>query len=149
MKSLAKFIHFHPRKPVCKCHQSPVNSPHKGQWRLCLMFSLICIWINGWVNNRKPGDLSRHPAHYDVTVMLPNNLPVMLLSWYYLAKCYGSGVPPMAYIKSVIWTTVSHKYFRFCYNGELSLSHKPGIRFIWMFIFKLVDITMSSFFIAL
>ena len=34
-----------------------------------LMFSLICVWINGWVNNRKVGDLRRHRAHYDVTVM--------------------------------------------------------------------------------
>ena len=33
-------------------HRSPVNSPHKGQWRGALMFSLICAWINGWVNNR-------------------------------------------------------------------------------------------------
>ena len=24
----------------------PVNSPHKGQWRGALMFSLICVWIN-------------------------------------------------------------------------------------------------------
>ena len=31
---------------------SPVNSPHKGQRRGALMFSLICAWINGWVNNR-------------------------------------------------------------------------------------------------
>ena len=27
-------------------HRSPVNSPHKGQWRGALMFSLICVWIN-------------------------------------------------------------------------------------------------------
>ena len=32
---------------------SPVNSPHKGQWREALMFSLICAWTNGLVNNRK------------------------------------------------------------------------------------------------
>ena len=40
-------------------HRSPVNSPHKGQWRGALMFSLICVWINGWVNNRVAGDLRR------------------------------------------------------------------------------------------
>ena len=32
-------------------------------------FLLICIWINGWVNNRKAGDLRSYPAHSDVTVM--------------------------------------------------------------------------------
>ena len=47
----------------------PVNSPHKGQWRGALMFSLICTWINGWVNNRKAGDLILHRAHYGVTVI--------------------------------------------------------------------------------
>ena len=34
------------------------------------MFSLICTWINSWVNNREAGDLRRHRAHYDVMVML-------------------------------------------------------------------------------
>ena len=33
------------------------------------MFSLICDWINGWVNNGEGGDLRRHRAHYDVSVM--------------------------------------------------------------------------------
>ena len=47
----------------------PVNSPHKGQWRGALMFSLICVWINGWINNREAGDLRRYRAHYDVIVM--------------------------------------------------------------------------------
>ena len=46
-----------------------VNSPHKGQWRGASIFSLIYAWINGWVNNREAGDLGRHPAHYDGTIM--------------------------------------------------------------------------------
>ena len=44
--------------------------PHKGQWRWALMFSLICSWTNGRVNNRGAGDLILHRAHYDVTVMV-------------------------------------------------------------------------------
>ena len=48
---------------------SPVNSPHKGQWRGALMFSLICARINDSVINREPDDLRRHHAHYDITVM--------------------------------------------------------------------------------
>ena len=45
------------------------NSPHKGQRRGALMFSLIRAWINGWVNSDEAGDLRRHDAHYDITVM--------------------------------------------------------------------------------
>ena len=55
---------------VRRIHRWPVNSPHKGQWRGSLMFSLICAWINGWVNNREAGDLIRISVHYDVTVMI-------------------------------------------------------------------------------
>ena len=55
-------------------HRSLVNSPHKGQWRGALMFSLIYVWTNGWVNNRDAGDLRRNRAHNYVTVMEPGNL---------------------------------------------------------------------------
>ena len=51
-------------------HRSPLNSPHKVQWRGALMLSLICAWTNSWVSNREAGDLRRHRAHYDVVVML-------------------------------------------------------------------------------
>ena len=46
------------------------SSPHKGQWRGALMFSLIGVWINGWVNNHEAGDLRRNRAHYDAIVMV-------------------------------------------------------------------------------
>ena len=44
-------------------HRSPVNYPHKGQWRGALTFSSISAWINGLPNNRKVGDLRRHRTH--------------------------------------------------------------------------------------
>ena len=63
-------------------HWSPVNSPHKGQWRGALMFSLIRAWINGWANSREAGDLRRHRAHYDVTVMIQHDEWTMtMMSW--------------------------------------------------------------------
>ena len=34
------------------------------------LFSLICAWKNGWVNNREASDLRRYRAHHDVIVML-------------------------------------------------------------------------------
>ena len=69
-----KWKHF-PRYWSCVrgIHRSPVNSPHKGLWRGALMFSLICVGINGWINHREAGDLRSYCAHYDVSVMrLPN-----------------------------------------------------------------------------
>ena len=45
-------------------HRSSGNSPHKGQWRAALLFSLTCAWIN-----RGAGDLRPHRARYDVTVI--------------------------------------------------------------------------------
>ena len=46
----------------------PPPHTHKGQWRAALMYSLICTWTNGWVNNWDAGDLRRHCAHCDVTI---------------------------------------------------------------------------------
>ena len=68
--NVIKLRHFPRNWPFVRgIHRSPVNSPHKGQWRGALVFSLICVWINDWINNREAGDLRRYRAHYDVIVM--------------------------------------------------------------------------------
>ena len=65
-----KWKHFPRYWPFVRgIHRSPVNSPHKGQWRGALMLLWSAPWINGWVNNSDTGDLRRHRAHYDVIVM--------------------------------------------------------------------------------
>ena len=89
-----KWKHFPRYWPFVRgIHRSPVNSPHKGQWRGALMFFFICTRINGWVNNGEAGDLRRHGAHYDVTVMdapttfewstilLPTNVRLIIEIW--------------------------------------------------------------------
>ena len=49
-------------------HRSPVIPPQRPVTRsLDVLF--VCAWVNGWVNNRCAGDLRRHHAHYDVTVI--------------------------------------------------------------------------------
>ena len=68
---VTKWKHFPHYWPLVRgIHRSPVNSPHKGQWHRALMFSLICVWINGWVNYRGVGDLRRHRAYHDAIVMI-------------------------------------------------------------------------------
>ena len=47
----------------------PLCGEFTGYSHRALMFSLICAWINSWVNNRETGDLRCHCIHYDVTVM--------------------------------------------------------------------------------
>ena len=62
-----KWNHFPRYWPVVRgIHRSPVNSPHKGQWRRALMFSLICAckrlskqsW--GWCSETPSLSLWRH-----------------------------------------------------------------------------------------
>ena len=66
-----KWKHFPRYWPFVRgIHRLPANSPHKGQWRRALIFSLICARINGWVNNRESCDLRRRRVHYDVNVMI-------------------------------------------------------------------------------
>ena len=51
------------------------NSPVPGEFPVqrpvtrSFDVSLICVWINTWVNNREAGDLRCHHTHYDVIVM--------------------------------------------------------------------------------
>ena len=63
-KHFPRYWHF-----VRGFHRSPVNSPHKDQWRGVLMFSMIRAWTNSWANNGEAGYLRRHRAHNDVIVM--------------------------------------------------------------------------------
>ena len=80
---------------------SPVNSPHKGQWRGALMFCLIRAWINSWVNNCEAGDLRRYLAHCDVIVMRFNGTALCRV-----LSCF-----------SLVWHwSISH--IRGCYTGR-------------------------------
>ena len=90
-----KWKHFPRYWPFVQgIHRSPVNSLHKGQWRGALMFSLICVWINVWVNNREAGDLRCHHVHYDVTVM---NIYYPFNTSWSLTGLYNSGTPAIRY----------------------------------------------------
>ena len=66
---------------------SPVTGEFPSQRAVTRRFDvfLICVWINGWVNNREAGDLGRSRVHYDVTVMWPMK---DLSAWGYLTHLY-------------------------------------------------------------
>ena len=50
-------------------HRSPVHSPHKGRVTGSFGVCLDVHWTSGWANSRYFGDLRRHGAHCDITVM--------------------------------------------------------------------------------
>ena len=116
----------------------PVNSPHKGQWRGALMFSLICIWINGWVNNREAGDLRRHRGHYGVSVMKV----YILVNSFRPSNAYmcqeGSPSLPVQ-CQAIIWTNA-----RLLLIGTLGTNFNEISIKIYTFSFKKMHLKMSA-----
>ena len=117
-----KWKHFPRYWPFVRgIHRSPVKSPHKGQWRGALTFSLICARINGWVNKRKAGDLRRYRVHYDVIVMIRRQRYWSAISKimtrclaapnHYLNQCW------LGIIESHGLTVQIHREF-ICYTGK-------------------------------
>ena len=102
---------------VRRIHQSPVNSPHKGQWRGALMFLWSSPWINGWVNNCEAGDLRRHRAHYDVIVML--------ISYFHIFISYVHvGIYAIFSTRRTFsYLTLFHLYFIWSYLLSLLTRH--------------------------
>ena len=66
---------FRVTNPLCGEFTGHWWIPRKGQWRGALMLSLICAWINAWVNNREAVD-------YDVIVMWFMILPRTMVVCY-------------------------------------------------------------------
>ena len=68
------------------------------------MFSLVCAWIIGWVNDREAGDLRLRRAHYDVMndFMIP--FPLAKGSGQYLSAI---GVSPSLTTPYSAWNFVN------------------------------------------
>ena len=61
-----------PSRPLWRhCNDGgSMADPYRGIIFFLPITHYFCAWINGWVNNGESGDLRRHRAHYDVTVMM-------------------------------------------------------------------------------
>ena len=101
-----KWKHFPRNWPFVRgIHRSPVNSPHKGQWRGALMFSLICVWINAWVNNREAGDLRCYRAHYDVIVMVTGQISSDILNFLHTNyQMHSLSFKSQSLYSQLLWT---------------------------------------------
>ena len=113
-----KWKHFPRYWPFVRgIHRFTVNSQHKGQWRGALIFSLSCTRINGWVSNGEAGDLRRHRAHYDATVMRWTDAEYQAnkMRKYWLIVRLGAK-----------WWLVEY-----CFNATVT-DHEPTLDFKWM-----------------
>ena len=101
---------------------SPVASEFSSQRPVTRSFDvyLICAWIYGWVNNGDAGDLRRHLAHYDVTVMT--------LTLVYKERPFLSDPPNNTF---VLWAAVcviayNHDYSDTCVRCQATRSCFPN-----------------------
>ena len=88
---------------VWEIHRSPVNSPHKVQWRGALIFSLICARVDGWVNNREAGDMRRHVSARIQTIVswVRNEMESDIL---FFCHCW--------YLESLVFIKYVQKFYR-------------------------------------
>ena len=109
---------------------SPVNSPHKGQWRGALMFSLICAWINDWVNNREAGYLRRHRGHYDVKVMRGKDcISEMIRNWDVAMSAYS--ILPIWGHHLGKWPFCNDHEWPGKRNAQILKEHKSNVKLFW------------------
>ena len=90
-------------------HRSPVNSPNKVQWRGALLFSLICAWTNGWVNNRDGSDLKygisapwfMYQPHCHRAIFFTSNItPIHCILTYCILILFLKPVAKIRYLRS-------------------------------------------------
>ena len=127
-----KWKHFPRYWPfVCEIHRSPMNSPHKGQWRGALMFSLISAWINGWVNIGEAVDLRRHRAHHGVTLMWLIMLHMSLTSWCFPTAIFQKLSQSRLFIQPPRLSHMAHHgQTTFC-NGDLKYDQSQQKTFLY------------------
>ena len=113
--------------PLCRKFTGPRWIPRKGHWHGALMFSLICVWINGWVNNREAGDWRRYRAHYDVTLCLNDQMFCRFKSFNKRTKSsiiYGATSDHHAHFTGIEMTTIANavpKYVRINVSSEVAI----------------------------
>ena len=113
-----------------------IVSLFQGQWCGALMFSLIWVWTNGCINRRDAGELRRHCAYHDVTVI-----------WRYVKRplCQGAKcallnistiVSPHWFLCAKIWQTWLWRYKEYC--GDDVVDNMRKILVKWWCVLSMI-----------
>ena len=128
--------------------------PLKSQWRVALVFSLICAWTNGLINTEEFGDLRRHRVHYGITVMKSilvhimthhrsSDRPFLNQWWSNWQRIYASlGLDETRHQYGRLWMINNIKpthemampnlcLCRICNSSSLCLYYRQKMRNIW------------------
>ena len=100
------------------------------------MFSLICAWINVWLNNRVASDLRRHRAHYDVHVMHSCHIFPWLCAW--------SGCT-IIFCQELHRDTRKRKLFCFDYYCESMICANNWVHYSLRVVFVCLHINLSYY----
>ena len=106
-------------------HPSPVNSPHKGQWHGALAFSLICTWINSWINNREAGDARCHRAHCDLIVMSKHEGNWALFQYQNLFPDMGLSIIKISWTSDCLIFIVNCRIFIYWRQDSIIMLNTP------------------------
>ena len=155
--SRIKWKHFPRYWPFVRgIHRSPVNSPHKGQWRWALMFSLICSWINGWVKKswgwwlQTPsrslwrhcnGNVDISVAHTDCVLfcfVAIQSDPISTISCKVTSWLLWQSYEYHSAVFWRIWVDILHESTRTDCNGVAMITPR------WIFIFIIILSTWES-----
>ena len=134
---MIKWKHFPRYWPfVTGIHRSPLNSLPKGQWRGALTLSLICTWTKVWENHRDAGDLRRHRAHYEVTVMwkimMKMYVDICICDWLHVQESLPRRHESLSFRESAA-ILIRNTGTVYAFNGQLAryinlwVAHAPGM----------------------
>ena len=102
---------------------------------LWCFFFFIWDWINGWVNNCVAGDLSRHRAHYHVTVIdlaIPWNIPALAPEYLLFPLSFSDSLALLLATenKQVGIDRLSKGMYNIVFNLTLKINIDPSFGFI-------------------
>ena len=71
------------------------------------MFSLICTWINDWVNNSGAGDLRRYRTHYDATMTVAGSGLIITLRPRQHGRHFPDDIFKCTFLNLNVWISLT------------------------------------------
>ena len=113
----------------------------RGIHRSTLIFLLICVWINDGVNHQEAGDLRRHHAQYDVTIMPCEIQHVsfkLLIKMPSKLKCNTHQIPKLKCFLSRFVGCLCNIHWSYVLSWEWRCINRRCSNYIWMIKYFIV-----------